>query len=294
MRSLLGLVALAIVACGGSADNIVSDTDVGVDATTTDSLGPTDETSIDSATVETGSDVTPSEAGADLDGDGLDDAYEARIAADYLPYLSFDPADGSPRAIIVYRVYPHPDAPMTRLHVIVDTLLETDCGASGHPGDNEVFGMTIDPSKPAPAGILAVRAISHQGTACEAVTNCGSCASLEKCTTAMRRGAAYPVVFYSKDKHGSYMQESKCDNACFFTNFCTLAPTPTEPRMVNAGEPGKPLVNDLTKAGFITASAGWTEPTVLNYDVWGGKAFGKAGVVSDDLIDKAFLTAACP
>jgi hypothetical protein len=299
MRRLLSLLALAI-GCGGSGATSDGDRDAETDAssldtTTSGEAGDSASTDDTATTADTAASETPAaETGGDLDGDGLDDAYEAKIASDYLPFLSFDPSDACPRAVTVYRVYPHPDAPKTRLHVIVDTLLEKDCGASGHAGDNEVFAMTIDASKPAPAGILAMRAISHQNTACEKVTNCGTCAGLTACTTASRKGAMFPVVFYSKDKHGSYLKEADCDNACFFTNFCVLAPTPTEPKLVNAGEPGKPLVNDLTKAGYITTANGWTEMTVFNYDVWGGKEFGKAGVVSEDLIDPAFKTPACP
>lgn len=230
----------------------------------------------------------------DLDGDGLDDAFEQSIVDAYLPYLSLDPKDGCARAVGVYRLRPHPDDPK-RLHLIFDLLLEKDCGASGHVGDDEVFGATIDPAKPAPAGLLAVRAISHQGTACEAKTICGTCPGLTPCTTATRKGKpGYPVVFYSKDKHGAYMEKAKCDGACFFTNYCTLSPTPTEPRLANAGEPGKPLITDLTKAGFITAAEGWTEAALMNFDPWGGKNFGGAGSVTGDLTDPAFLTPACP
>jgi len=280
------VVALSFLLIGCDAGNESSEVHQ------VDSSSPIETSVEDSSTVL---DTAPMETAAtDKDGDGLDDAYEAKIAADYLPFLSLDPSDGCPRSVSVFRVYPHPDAKGTRLHVIVDTLFEKDCGASGHVGDNEVFGMTIDPSKPAPEGILAVRAISHQNTTCEAITNCGSCGGYDKCTTGTRNGKPYPVVFYSKNKHGAYMSEGKCDNACFFTNFCVLAPAPTEPRLVNAGEPAKPLVNDLTAAGYITAANGWTEMTVFNYDVWGGKDFGKAGKVNEDLIDPAFLTPACP
>lgn len=298
MRNALAFVLSALVGCGGgttpttdTAGDAASDT-TSIDSGSSEDTATAEDTGV--APTDSISEAPPSESGTDLDGDGLDDAYEAKVASDYLPFLSFDPGDGCPRALIVYRVYPHPEAPKTRLHVIIDTLLEIDCGASGHTGDNEVFAMTIDPSKPAPGGILAMRAISHQATACEKITNCGTCAGLAACTMATRKGAMFPVVFYSKDKHGPYLKESDCDNACFFTNFCTLAPTPTEPKMVNAGEPGKPLVNDLTKAGYITTANGWTEMSVFNYDVWGGKEFGKAGIVSDDLVDKAFLTPGCP
>ena len=49
-------------------------------------------------------------------------------------------------SIIVYRVRPHPDD-SALIHVIVDRLFERDCGAGGHVGDNEVFGMTVDPAR---------------------------------------------------------------------------------------------------------------------------------------------------
>ena len=62
------------------------------------------------------------------------------------------------------------------MHIVYDQLYALDCGLDGHIGDDEVFGATIDPSVPAPGGLVALVAISHQGTPCERVTTCGSCA----------------------------------------------------------------------------------------------------------------------
>ena len=109
----------------------------------------------------------------DRDGDGLDDAWEHEIAQAYLPFLSLDPADGCPLGGIVYRLRPHPLAPALLL-VTYDHLYQDDCGLGGHVGDNEVFGVTVDPARPPPAGILAIRAIPHQGTLCERATGAGS------------------------------------------------------------------------------------------------------------------------
>jgi len=229
---------------------------------------------------------------ADLDGDGLPDADEARLVRDYLPYLSLDPDDGCPRAGVLYRARPHPDAPAL-VHVTVILLLENDCGAGGHAGDDEAFGMTLDPAQPPPAGLLALRAISHQDTLCETVTECGRCGGLAACTTATRAGAEMPVVFYSKDKHGAYLHESSCDGACFLTNWCSLNPTPLDPPLVNAGEPDHPLVNDLTAAGFITAANGWTAADLLHFDPWADVDFGGAGNVRGDLLDDRFVTPTC-
>jgi hypothetical protein len=226
----------------------------------------------------------------DDDLDGLPDADEALLAAEYLPFLSLDESDGCPRMGILFRLRPHPDDP-TKLHILYDMLYESDCGLGGHVGDDEVFALTVDPSLPAPDGILAMVAIAHQDTACEAVTTCG-CDS-DPCETTGWNGADWPVVYASLGKHGNYLTEGACDGACVLTNWCTLAATPPSPVLVNAGEPEAPLTRNLTEAGLITAELGWTEPDLFDFDPWGGTDFGSAGNVTDDLTDPAFDTPAC-
>lgn len=231
-------------------------------------------------------------SGADLDGDGLADAEELRIASDYLPYLSVSDTDACPRAGILFRMRPHPDDP-TRIAATMIMLYENDCGAGGHVGDDEAFGLTIDPAIPAPAGILAVRTISHQGTPCQVIGECGPCPTWTACTTGTRHGMPYPIAWASRDKHGWYSQEGSCDGACFFTNQCDLSSTPVEPALINAGEPGAPLTNDLTTAGLITAANGWTQASLLHFDPWANMNFGGAGNTTGDLMDTAFLTPTC-
>src|SRR5262249_37798848 len=119
------------------------------------------------------------------------------------------------------------------------------------------------------------------------------CSGLQACTSGPRRGAAYPVVFASTNKHANYMSESACNGACLLTNFCTLAPTPAEPPLQNAGEPGYPLTRDLTTAGFVTSANGWTESALMHFDPWGNTNFGRAGNVTSDMNDAALLTAPC-
>jgi len=231
--------------------------------------------------------------GEDLDGDGLDDADEATLAATYLPFLSLDPEDECPLGGIVYRLYPHPDD-ATKLHIVYDHLFQNDCGLGGHVGDNEVFAITVDPALPPPEGILAMRAASHQGTVCEVVSSCGTCDDLDPCDTADAGGKAVPVVYTSKDKHATYVRAGACAVTLCFDS-CTLAETATVPPMVNAGEPGMPLTNDLTAAALITEANGWTEMELFAFDPWAPDVeFGGAGAVADDLVDPAFLTPVCP
>lgn len=228
----------------------------------------------------------------DDDHDGLDDAWETQLATDYLPYVSLDPADGCPLDGMVVRVRPHP-ADATKIQIIYDHLYQRDCGLAGHVGDDEVFGVTIDPMKPAPAGILAIRAASHQNTPCERDTQCSTCAgdSRPACDLAAMR----PVVYASKDKHGNYASRGQCSLFGTCLDQCTLNPAPVHPTIVNAGEPGHPLVTDLTANGFITAANGWTEAALMHFDPWNAMAdFGGAGNIASDLQDDAFLAAPCP
>jgi hypothetical protein len=227
----------------------------------------------------------------DKDGDGLDDAFEAKVAADYMPFLSLDPADGCALGGMLYRVTPHPNKPGL-LWIIYDHLYQNDCGLNGHVGDDEAFGITVDPQKPAPGGILAIKAISHQNTPCQNISECGQCAAEAPCTTQMKGGLAYPVVYSSKDKHGSYAQACTIVN-CLDT--CTLAATEAPIPMQNAGEPGGHLTEDLTTDGFVTAANGWTEMSLFHFNPWDPmKAFGAAGNIAGDLADMSFVAASCP
>lgn len=225
----------------------------------------------------------------DDDHDGLGDLIEDAAARAYLPFLASHSEDSCPLSGIVFRARPHPDD-AALLHVTYSRLFQTDCGLGGHVGDNEAFGATIDPTRAPPAGLVALRAISHQGTLCERTTTCGSCDDLKPCHTASDGRA---VLFSSKDKHaGAVDLDAGCGLLSCFDS-CELGDAPAEVPLLNVGEPDAPLVDDLTAQGFVREEEGWSEPSVLHYDPWSDEEFGTAGVVAGDLIDDAFLTPAC-
>jgi hypothetical protein len=231
----------------------------------------------------------------DLDDDGLDDRVEQQLAADYVPYLSLDPADGCPLSGLVARVRKHPADP-TKILIVYSHLFQRDCGLAGHVGDNEAFGVAIDPLVPPPAGILAIKTASHQGTPCERISECTTCAldGRPHCDVATYNGAPWPVLYASKDKHGQYATKSKCSliGTCF--DQCTLNPTRSRPPVLNVGEPAAALTHDLTADGFITAQNGWTEAELMNFDPWDPATdFGGAGNIADDLQDDTFAPAPC-
>jgi hypothetical protein len=312
-RGLVLSMLLVATGCGSSTDGATEpEPDAGGDtaradtATTTDGALADSSTPSDTARIPEGSvvDSPASDApiasdtvpGADLDLDGIDDAREDEWAIAYLPYISVHPSDGCPVHGVIVRVAPHPKE-SKRVMLWYDILWDEDCGASGHEGDDEMFGVVIDPTKPAPDGILAERTISHQNTPCEHVTTCGRCSGLTACTTAKRLGKDYPTVFPSKDKHGNYADQASC-SASFICDFGGCAPStaPDAPPIVNIGEPTHPRVTNLTTQAFITATNGWKSAVLMNFDPWKPGNFGGAGDVSKDMVDPAFVvdTTRCP
>lgn len=253
--------------------------------------GSTASTEPDASAADSGGDAQISTT--DNDGDGLAEDYETQLASDYLPFLSIDPSDGCPLAGLVARVTPHP-ADATKILIVYSHLFQRDCGLAGHIGDNEAFGIAIDPARPAPAGLLAIKTASHQGTPCERKSECTTCSndSRAKCDVASDGGAMWPVLYASKDKHGQYATKSSCGfGTCF--DSCTLAAQRSRPPIVNVGEPAKHLVEDLTTNGFITAANGWTEATLQHFDPWSPTDFGGAGNVAGDLQDATFIPVLC-
>lgn len=242
--------------------------------------------------------VDASSVSTDDDQDGLDDAQELTWARDYLPYISHSPTEDCKTGGLLVRVRKHPMDP-TLIHIFYDYLYDQDCGTAiggigGHPGDDEGFAITVDPTQPAPVGMVAMKAISHQGTPCERDSTCGRCSGLTPCETLPIGGTAWPAVWPSKDKHGSYVSRGASCGA-FATCFdqCEDATSPTVPMIVNAGEPDHPLIHDLTVAGLITQANGWQNMELFHFDPWGNHDFGSAGNVTGDLTDPAFLTPAC-
>jgi len=294
-RGLLGpLLALTLATIAAACASATESAPRGATAPEpTPTASTTSSTAPPPAAAEAGLDNAAPEL--DTDGDGVSDALEAKVAAAYLPFFSVHPGDKCNRHGLLYRIAPHPKEPK-RLMMWVIALFEKDCGANGHPGDDETFGVVIDPDLPAPAGILAVRAISHQNTPCQRITTCGSCSGMTACTTAVRAGVQVPVVYASKDKHGTYSVLGTCSDLICDFGGCTLAPTASTAPTLNAGEPNRPLVTNLTKDGFITAANGWTEASLMNFDPWKAGDFGNAGDVSKDLVDDAFVvdTTSCP
>jgi hypothetical protein len=237
--------------------------------------------------------AVPMAALPDSDGDGVPDEIEKRVASEYLPFVSLHKNDSCTTRGIVFRAAKHPRN-AGKLQVWGVVVYDRDCGANGHHGDDEGFGVVVDPTKRGAAGILAVKTISHQNTPCESKATCGVCPGMNRCTTVTTAGGAYPVIFSSKNKHGNYVSESKCDGSFFCDSGGCELRTAAELQstgipIVNVGEPTHPLVTNLTTQGFITAANGWRSTELFDYDPWHPGDFGSAGDLSKDFVDDAFV-----
>gem|GEM_PF-2802787 len=111
-----------------------------------------------------------------------------------------------------------------------------------------------------------MKAISHQNTACQKVTECGSCGGLAPCGLQPDAGTR-PVIYSSKDKHGGYAVLATCNHILSCLDACAAGERLNVP-MVNAGEPDAHFTENLTDGGFINAANGWTKPQLYDHNPW--------------------------
>jgi hypothetical protein len=187
---------------------------------------------------------------ADLDRDGLDDAFEQQILERFRPTLllsagecagrpaEFVAGSAAPRARVrngaLYgRVFPIGEG---TLEVQYFHLWDTDCGRGGHPLDVEhVSGYLRAASNAAPAEewtALYWYAAAHQDTMCDASMG-GKAASIG----AVMHG---PFVWVSRGKHASYFSPASCGWGCG-GDVCKDAKAMPPGPLVNLGERGAPL-----------------------------------------------------
>lgn len=235
-------------------------------------------------------DLVPPTRGVDDDGDDLNDDFELALVRAHLPFLAHHPDDRCPLAGIVFRARLHPEGSDEGLILVVASqLFAVDCGLNGHDGDNEAFAFTIDPSRPPPAGLTAIIAISHQSTPCERTSTCGACPDMPACD---RADDGRAILYSSLDKHaGAVDVGGACSfGSCF--DACDLPLDGADVPLVNAGEPDAPLVAtlDVDDGGFMDDR--WPEE-LRSFDPWSPLPFGGAGIIADDLVDPLLATPAC-
>jgi hypothetical protein len=221
----------------------------------------------------------------DRDGDGLDDDLEREVAELNFPrvLMAVDEACGAPHGVI-YRVRPHPAQP-ARLAITYIVLYGNDCGPlNGHVGDAESFaisvGLDAQPGSPATVGI---EAWAHAGTTCASTSSCQTAAATSECGAGSGAISSEVVIYASREKHASYLSLDTCDDNCL--DSCSAGERIIGP-LLNVGEPGQPLVTDLTAQGFVQRADGWADE-LLHFNPWGSAEFGGGGRLDKPLTDLA-------
>lgn len=207
---------------------------------------------------------------ADLDQDGLADAWEQLVIDRYRPLLRFDEQeslldDATAVTADVARVALVSPSPL-RVRVFIMLGYSKDygsCGFTAHDGDSERVAIDLAaPENAAPGDVttLAMYTAAHEGTANDhgKIFEGAALAQLvftpDPTTTEPRW-----VVFPSQDKHGTYATIAICENIsvvpcldedCAPDGVAEPATFDRLPPFVNAGEEAHPLVSDLTAIGF--------------------------------------------
>jgi hypothetical protein len=220
----------------------------------------------------------------DADGDGLDDDFENEVATLNFPKLMLAQGEscGAPHGVI-YHARRHPLNP-ARMAITYTVLYNLDCGLlNGHVGDAETFAITVDlDAQPGAAATVGVEAWAHAGTTCGSTSSCDAASGTGACGD--QSGANSPreiVIYSSREKHASYLSMSTCSDNCL--DECGDGERIVGP-LLNVGEPGHPMVTDLTAQGFVKAADGWNLQ-LLNFNPWGTVEFAGGGRTDKPLTD---------
>lgn len=222
----------------------------------------------------------------DQDGDGIDDDLEREVAELNFPrvLMAVGETCGAPHGV-VYRVRRHPALPQ-RLAITYIVLYANDCGAlNGHVGDAESFAITVDlDTQPGSPATVGVEAWAHAGTTCASTSSCQTGAATSECGAPPGGAVSSDVVIYaSREKHASYLSLDTCDDNCL--DECSAGERIIGP-LLNVGEPGQPLVTDLTAQGFVQKADGWADE-LLHFNPWGTAEFSGGGRLDKPLSDLA-------
>lgn len=191
----------------------------------------------------------------DSDNDGLSDAVENALLAQFSPtfFVSDDDCSLRPAQFVPFRDQPEPqkdngtiygqafprvgNTGQVELHYY--HLWRRDCGERNHRLDAEHVSAVVARGEEAGWKALYWYAAAHENTLCDA-------SQITRAVTvnAELRG---PTVWVSRGKHASFLNESICAHGCG-SDKCTAMVPMAEAPVVNLGEPSKPM-NGATWVG---------------------------------------------
>ncbi len=215
--------------------------------------------------------------GTDQDADGIDDTFEREVAERNFPKVLLDTDEqcAVPWGVI-YRVRRHPQNPR-RIAIAYDVLNATDCGdLNGHVGDTENFAITVDlDAEPGAAATVGVKAWAHMNTVCGSTSSCETAPGTKLCASppGTASSTSEVIIWTSRNKHEAYLSRAVCDDNCF--DSCSVGQRVTGP-LLDVGQPGHPLVTDLTTQGFVQSADGWADE-LLHFNPWSTAEFSGGG-----------------
>lgn len=198
----------------------------------------------------------------DTDRDGLSDAVEQRLLAQFVPTFLIGQNDCSLRpaafqqnilpptvkaedGTIYGQASPYPasipGAELVELHYY--HLWRTDCGRHGHPLDTEHVAALVRNGGVDGWKALYWYAAAHEDTVCD-VSHIARSSTLK----AEDHGA---TVWISPGKHASYLNETLCRRGCG-ADACEKMTALPPSEVVNLGEPGSPM-----NGSAFTSSRAW-------------------------------------
>lgn len=184
----------------------------------------------------------------DSDHDGLSDALEIALLAQFAPQfmVSEDDCSARPAEFVPFRdrlqvqsesgaiygqAFPREgDAAQVELHYY--DLWRRDCGEMGHPLDAEHVSVLVARDGESQWKALYWYAAAHENTVCDASQIARAAAIHSE-----RQG---PEVWISRGKHASYLNESICESGCGGDRCRAMVPL-GQAKIINLGEPSIPM-----------------------------------------------------
>ncbi len=209
---------------------------------------------------------------ADLDRDGLNDAFEQALLERFRPTFMLsasecdvmpsefqagkkDPVKPERNGTIYGRVFPTATGGSIEIHYY--HLWARDCGFGQHPLDIEHVAVLVEAPAPVSfAGEYKAKywfASGHQGTVCDAAN--GARASD---IAAVTSGG---TVWISRGKHASFLSQDACNRLGCGGDSCEIMSAMPPGKLINIGEAGAPM-NGAT----WTASKKWAFQEKLTTD----------------------------
>ncbi len=229
----------------------------------------------------------------DLDADGLADDWEVLVLEAFRPRLRL--AEGEPflsdpdaRLLQIARVFPVSFEPL-RVRALIAIGWHRDYGStcggiSAHAGDPERVAVeleAIDGGGPGDVTLARAYTAAHEHTAADASHLFGA----DELDQIEYDGEPRWVIYAALRKHGSFASIERCEGASRVPCLRETCGDAAEllPEAINAGEPDRPLIDDLEGYGF-PGDLVWTDT-----DFCGGQTRGLcSGPLSNKLIDDPF------